>query len=130
MAESNSTLSRIRGPEDLRALAAPELSRLAAEIRDLIISTVKNNGGHLASNLGVVELTIALHTVFDSPRDKIVWDVGHQCYAHKLLTGRFAAFSTLRRMGGLAGFPKRDESPHDAFNTGHASTSVSAALGM
>jgi 1-deoxy-D-xylulose-5-phosphate synthase len=130
MAESDSTLSRIRGPEDIKALSVQELSRLAFEIRELIISTVKKNGGHLASNLGVVELTIALHAVFDSPGDKIVWDVGHQCYAHKLLTGRFAAFPTLRRMGGLAGFPKRDESPHDAFNTGHASTSVSAALGI
>jgi 1-deoxy-D-xylulose-5-phosphate synthase len=103
---------------------------LAAEIRELILSVVTKNGGHLASNLGVVELTIALHVVFDSPRDKIVWDVGHQCYAHKLLTGRFALFSALRRRGGLSGFPRRDESPHDAFNTGHASTSVSAALGF
>ncbi|MDR3145155.1 MAG: 1-deoxy-D-xylulose-5-phosphate synthase, partial [Treponema sp.] len=128
--ESNPLLPRIKGPGDLKSLTIPELSRLAAEIRECIIATVKKNGGHLASNLGVVELTIALHTVFDSPWDKIVWDVGHQCYAHKLLTGRFASFSTLRRMGGLAGFPRRDESIHDAFNTGHASTSVSAALGF
>ncbi|MDR0399853.1 MAG: 1-deoxy-D-xylulose-5-phosphate synthase [Treponema sp.] len=125
-----SILPRIRGPEDLKLLTVPEFSRLALEIRRLIIDTVKKNGGHLASNLGVVELTIALHAVFESPRDKIVWDVGHQCYAHKLLTGRYAAFSSLRRRGGLAGFPKRGESPHDAFNTGHASTSISAALGF
>jgi 1-deoxy-D-xylulose-5-phosphate synthase len=130
MTESTSLLPRIRGPEDLKKLTVPELSRLAAEIRRCIIGTVGRNGGHLASNLGVVELTIALHAVFDSPRDKIVWDVGHQCYAHKLLTGRYAAFSGLRRRGGLAGFPKRSESPHDSFNTGHASTSVSAALGF
>jgi 1-deoxy-D-xylulose-5-phosphate synthase len=130
MMESMSLLPRIRGPEDLKRLTVPELSCLAAEIRKCIIGTVGKNGGHLASNLGVVELTIALHTVFDSPRDKIVWDVGHQCYAHKLLTGRYEAFPGLRRRGGLAGFPKRSESPHDSFNTGHASTSVSAALGF
>ncbi|MDR0731780.1 MAG: 1-deoxy-D-xylulose-5-phosphate synthase [Treponema sp.] len=130
MLDSEPLLPRIQGPGDLKSFTIPELSRLAAEIREHIIATVKKNGGHLASNLGVVELTIALHRVFDSPRDKIVWDVGHQCYAHKLLTGRFASFSTLRHMGGLAGFPRRDESPHDAFNTGHASTSVSAALGF
>ncbi|MDR0640867.1 MAG: 1-deoxy-D-xylulose-5-phosphate synthase [Treponema sp.] len=130
MTESVPILPRIRGPEDIKKLTFPELSRLAAEIRRCIIGTVGKNGGHLASNLGVVELTIALHLVFDSPRDKIVWDVGHQCYAHKLLTGRYGAFSALRRRGGLAGFPKRSESPHDSFNTGHASTSVSAALGF
>jgi 1-deoxy-D-xylulose-5-phosphate synthase len=127
---SDPLLPRIQGPGDIKLLTVPELSRLAVEIRDLILSTIKKNGGHLASNLGVVELTIALHAVFDSPRDKIVWDVGHQCYAHKLLTGRFTSFSTLRRKGGLSGFPRRDESPHDAFNTGHASTSISAALGF
>jgi 1-deoxy-D-xylulose-5-phosphate synthase len=107
-----------------------ELNQLAREIRLLIIATVSRNGGHLASNLGVVELTIALHLVFHSPEDRIVWDVGHQCYTHKLLTGRAAEFRALRRLGGLAGFPKRSESPHDAFNTGHASTSISAALGI
>jgi 1-deoxy-D-xylulose-5-phosphate synthase len=123
-------LSRITEPGDLQKLGPKDLSRLAAEIRECIVSTVARNGGHLASNLGVVELAIALHRAFDSPRDKIIWDVGHQCYAHKLLTGRFAAFSGLRKAGGLAGFPKRQESPHDAFNTGHASTSISAALGM
>jgi 1-deoxy-D-xylulose-5-phosphate synthase len=125
-----SLLSGIRFPEDLKKLDIGELNRLAAEIRGIIVSTVSRTGGHLASNLGVVELTIALHRVFNSPDDKIVWDVGHQCYAHKLLTGRREAFSGLRRAGGLAGFPKRSESPHDVFNTGHASTSISAALGL
>jgi 1-deoxy-D-xylulose-5-phosphate synthase len=123
-------LSGIRGPEDIRNLNYSELNRLAAEIRSVIVSTVSRNGGHLASNLGVVELTIALHRVFQSPHDKIVWDVGHQCYTHKLLTGRFEVFGTLRRAGGIAGFPKHSESPHDVFNTGHASTSISAALGI
>ncbi|MDR2478389.1 MAG: 1-deoxy-D-xylulose-5-phosphate synthase [Treponema sp.] len=123
-------LPRIHSPADIKSFTPAELNQLAAEIRELIVATVIRNGGHLASNLGVVELSIALHRVFNSPEDKIVWDVGHQCYAHKLLTGRFAAFSGLRKSGGLAGFPKRDESPHDAFNTGHASTSISAALGL
>jgi 1-deoxy-D-xylulose-5-phosphate synthase len=123
-------LSRIKDPADLKNLTTAELNRLAAEIREIIVSTVSRNGGHLASNLGVVELTIALHLVFNTPEDKIVWDVGHQCYAHKLLTGRSGAFSGLRKAGGLAGFPKLSESPHDCFNTGHASTSISAALGL
>ncbi|MDR1239840.1 MAG: 1-deoxy-D-xylulose-5-phosphate synthase [Treponema sp.] len=123
-------LSRIADPGDLKNLSPLELNRLAAEIRETIVSTVSRNGGHLSSNLGVVELTIALHRVFNTPEDKIVWDVGHQCYAHKLLTGRYGAFSTLRKAGGLAGFPKIEESPHDCFNTGHASTSISAALGL
>jgi len=123
-------LSHINGPADLKNLDLDELNRLALDIRELIMATVVKNGGHLASNLGVVELSIALHRVFNSPTDKMVWDVGHQCYAHKLLTGRFAAFPTLRTAGGLAGFPKREESPHDAFNTGHASTAISAALGL
>jgi 1-deoxy-D-xylulose-5-phosphate synthase len=130
MQEPEPLLSHIHGPEDIKCLSLSELNRLAAEIRETIVSTVSRNGGHLASNLGVVELTIALHRVFNSPKDKIVWDVGHQCYAHKLLTGRFGDFSGLRRIGGLAGFPKGSESPHDAFNTGHASTSISAALGL
>ncbi|MDR0597637.1 MAG: 1-deoxy-D-xylulose-5-phosphate synthase [Treponema sp.] len=123
-------LERIHGPEDLRGLSFAELNQLARDIRLLVISTVSRNGGHLASNLGVVELTIALHLVFNSPEDRIVWDVGHQCYAHKLITGRAAEFGALRKLGGLAGFPKTSESPHDAFNTGHASTSISAALGI
>jgi len=123
-------LSKISSPDDLKKLNLKELNLLAQEIREKIVGTVAGNGGHLASNLGVVELSIALHRVFNSPDDKIVWDVGHQCYAHKLLTGRFASFSSLRKEGGLAGFPKRSESEHDAFNTGHASTSISAALGL
>jgi 1-deoxy-D-xylulose-5-phosphate synthase len=123
-------LSSIQRPEDIRDLSYAELNRLASEIRNVIVSTVSRNGGHLASNLGVVELTLALHRVFQSPRDKIVWDVGHQCYTHKLLTGRFGMFDTLRRANGMAGFPKRSESPHDVFNTGHSSTSISAALGI
>jgi len=123
-------LSKINSPFDLKKLKAKELNLLAQEIRQIIVRTVAGNGGHLASNLGVVELSIALHRVFNSPGDKIVWDVGHQCYAHKLLTGRFSSFSLLRKCGGLAGFPKRSESEHDAFNTGHSSTSISAALGL
>ena len=123
-------LKKIRGPQDLRELSRGELYHLAKEIRENIIHTVSITGGHLGSNLGVVELTIALHYVFDSPRDKIIWDVGHQCYTHKLLTGRRGSFHTLRQYNGLSGFPKREESPHDAFNTGHSSTSISSALGM
>jgi 1-deoxy-D-xylulose-5-phosphate synthase len=130
MQEQKPLLPVINSPRDIKTLNYAGLKRLAAEIRELIISTVSQNGGHLASNLGVVELTIALHRVYDSPADKIIWDVGHQCYAHKLLTGRYAYFSSLRESGGIAGFPKVSESPHDAFNTGHASTSISAALGM
>jgi 1-deoxy-D-xylulose-5-phosphate synthase len=130
MYQGESLLTKIQGPEDLQTLHYAELNRLAVEIRDCIVSTVSRNGGHLASNLGVVELTIALHRVFHSPLDRIVWDVGHQCYAHKLLTGRGRAFSTLRQAGGIAGFPKCSESPHDAFGTGHASTAISAALGL
>ena len=123
-------LDKISGPEDLKKLTPEEQVRLAAEIRSYIIEVVSQNGGHLASNLGVVELTIALHTVFDSPRDKIIWDVGHQAYTHKILTGRRDAFRNLRRRGGLLGFPSREESAHDIYNTGHASTALSAALGL
>ena len=123
-------LPGLRGPEDLKILTRAQQEQLAREVRAAIIERVTERGGHLASNLGIVELSLALHTVFDSPRDKIVWDVGHQCYPHKLLTGRYAAFSTLRTPGGLSGFPKRNESEHDSFNTGHGNTAVSAALGM
>lgn len=123
-------LSKIKSPADIKKLSNRELNQLAEEIREKIVTTVSSNGGHLASNLGTVELSIALHRVFDSPKDKIVWDVGHQCYAHKLLTGRYSSFNTLRRQNGIAGFPKTSESPHDAFNTGHSSTSISAALGL
>ncbi len=114
----------------LKNLSETELPKLAEELRDVIIKTVAVTGGHLASSLGVVELTIALHRVFNTPKDKIVWDVGHQAYAHKLLTGRYAQFKTLRQLDGLSGFPKREESPHDCFNVGHSSTSISACLGM
>ncbi len=123
-------LATLAGPEELKRFSLTQLKELAEEIRTVIIQTVARNGGHLAPNLGVVELTLALHYVFNSPRDKIIWDVGHQCYTHKLLTGRAGVFSTLRTCGGLSGFPKREESPHDAFNTGHSGTSISAALGI
>ena len=130
MKQAEPLLSKIKSPADLKKLNLRELNRLADEIREKIVATVASNGGHLASNLGVVELSIALHRVFNSPDDKIVWDVGHQCYAHKILTGRLESFPSLRKYGGIAGFPKRSESVHDAFNTGHASTSISAALGL
>jgi len=123
-------LDKINSPTDLKRLTLPELKQLAAEIRQELVAVVSANGGHLASNLGVVELAIALHRVFDSPRDKIIWDVGHQSYVHKLLTGRKERFATLRQYGGLSGFTCRSESEHDPFGAGHASTSISAALGM
>ena len=123
-------LDGIKGPADLKPLGLEELQALALEIRQCIIDQVVRTGGHLAPSLGVVELTLALHKVFDCPRDKIVWDVGHQTYAHKLLTGRRDRFATLRSLGGISGFPRRAESPYDAFDTGHSSTSISAALGM
>ena len=123
-------LDRVDNPADLKGLTKQELGQLAAEIRQELVTRVTANGGHLASNLGVVELTIALHRVFDSPRDKIIWDVGHQSYVHKLLTGRRQRFASIRQYGGLSGFTSRSESEHDPFGTGHASTSVSAALGM
>jgi 1-deoxy-D-xylulose-5-phosphate synthase len=123
-------LDTINSPKDLKKLSPELLPALAREVREVIISSVSKTGGHLAPSLGTVELTIALHYVFDSPRDKIVWDVGHQAYTHKILTGRLDRFHTLRQYGGLSGFPKRSESPHDAFDTGHSSTSISAALGM
>ncbi len=125
-----SILETIAHPSDLKRLSFEEMNQLAAEIRERIVDTVSRNGGHLASSLGVVELTIALHRVFDAPWDKIIWDVGHQAYAHKLLTGRAEVFSSLRRTGGLSGFPRKSESIHDPFGVGHASTSISAALGM
>ena len=123
-------LDSINSPSDIKKLKPEELRTLAAELRTTIIQTVSVNGGHLASNLGVIELTLALHYVFNSPEDKIVWDVGHQSYGHKLITGRRDSFPTIRKEGGIAGFPKREESVHDAFNTGHSSTSISAALGI
>ncbi len=124
-------LERIDSPQDLKRLSVPELEKLAEEIREAIIEVVLGKtGGHFAPNLGTVELTLALHYVFDSPRDKIVWDVGHQAYPHKLVTGRRDRFHTIRQEGGLSGFLQREESPHDHFGAGHASTSISAALGM
>jgi len=123
-------LDQIQTSHDVKKLDSEELERLCHEIREEILSTVSKNGGHLASNLGVVELTTALHYVFDFPRDKLVWDVGHQSYAHKLLTGRKDRFHTLRQYEGISGFPKRDESVYDAFDSGHSGTSISSALGM
>src|SRR5512134_877496 len=125
-----SLLDGIHSPADVKGLDRVALAKLAAEVRHVIIQTVARNAGHLAPNLGVVELTLALHRVFDSPRDKIIWDVGHQSYPHKLLTGRYEQFQTLRRLGGIAGYPRRAESPHDPFGTSHGSTSISAALGF
>ncbi len=130
MTDLDRLLQKISSPEQLAGLSATELRRLARELREEIVLTVARNGGHLASNLGVVELTLALHTTFDFLTDRLVWDVGHQSYVHKLLTGRRHRFSTLREFGGLSGFPKPEESDYDHFAAGHSSTSVSAALGM
>lgn len=123
-------LEKVTSPRDLKAMNVTELQRLASEIRDFIIANVGVTGGHLAPNLGVVELTIALHSILNTPQDKIIWDVGHQAYVHKIITGRRDEFHTLRQYKGISGFPRRDESVHDAFGVGHASTSISAALGM
>jgi 1-deoxy-D-xylulose-5-phosphate synthase len=123
-------LDSIQFPADLRKLARADLPKLAKELRENLLESVAHTGGHLASNLGAVELTIALHYVYDTPSDKLIWDVGHQTYPHKMLTGRRSAMQTLRQLNGIAGFPKREESEYDAFGTGHSSTSISAALGM
>lgn len=123
-------LDKVNCTEDLKKLTLIEKESLAKDIRELIIETVSTNGGHLASNLGVVELTIAIHSVFDAPNDKIIWDVGHQSYVHKILTGRKDMMPTLRKFEGMAGFPRACESPFDCFDTGHSSTSISTALGM
>ncbi|WP_157268116.1 1-deoxy-D-xylulose-5-phosphate synthase [Azohydromonas aeria] len=123
-------LETINAPADLRRLSRAELKLLAHELRDFLLQSVSRTGGHLSSNLGTVELTIALHAVFDTPRDRLVWDVGHQTYPHKILTGRREAMATLRQLGGISGFPRRDESEYDTFGTAHSSTSISAALGM
>jgi len=123
-------LDTVNTPDDLRLLERKQLPQLADELRQFLIESVSKTGGHLSSNLGTVELTIALHYVFNTPHDRLVWDVGHQTYAHKILTGRRDAMKGLRMMGGISGFPKRDESPYDAFGTAHSSTSISAALGM
>jgi 1-deoxy-D-xylulose-5-phosphate synthase len=121
-------LPRLTGPEQIAGLSLPQLQRLCAELREEIITTVSRNGGHLGASLGVVELTVALHAVFASPRDKILWDVGHQAYGHKLITGRLTDFASLRRLGGISGFPKQSESPHDAYGVGHASAALGFAV--
>ena len=123
-------LEKINSQEDLKKLNIEDKKILADEIRKYILEIVSENGGHLASNLGVVELTIAIHSVFNVPEDKIIWDVGHQSYVHKIITGRKEELKTLRKLNGIAGFPKTNESECDCFNTGHSSTSISAALGM
>lgn len=123
-------LEKIQKENDIKKLTPEELELLKDEIRQFLIESISVTGGHLASNLGVVELTMALHLCFDLPKDKIVWDVGHQSYTHKILTGRKDGFSSLRQYGGMSGFPKTDESDCDCFNTGHSSTSISAGLGL
>lgn len=130
MVEKTGILDGINSPEDIRCLDIEELNTLAGEVRQMILEVVSTNGGHLAPSLGAVELALALHYVFDTPRDKIIWDVGHQAYAHKIITGRRDAFHTLRKMGGISGFPKRAESIYDVFGAGHSSTSISAAAGI
>jgi 1-deoxy-D-xylulose-5-phosphate synthase len=123
-------LKKINDPAALRSLSRAELKTLADQLRTYLLESVSKTGGHLSSNLGTVELTIALHYVFNTPEDRIVWDVGHQTYPHKILTGRRDRMPTLRQQHGLSGFPRRDESPYDTFGTAHSSTSISAALGM
>ncbi|MBP3735864.1 MAG: 1-deoxy-D-xylulose-5-phosphate synthase, partial [Lachnospiraceae bacterium] len=123
-------LEQINEPNDIRKIPKEYHEQLAQEIREYLVETISKNGGHLGSNLGTVELTMALHLTLHFPEDKIVWDVGHQSYTHKILTGRREAFKTLRTYKGLSGFPKRSESPCDVFDTGHSSTSISAALGL
>src|SRR3970282_1627086 len=127
---SATVLERISEPAQLRSLTDAELDQLAAELRAKMIRTVQRTGGHLASSLGAVEIAIALHRVMDSPRDRIVWDTGHQAYAHKLLTGRLKPFHTLPQVDGCSGFPRRSESEHDAFDGGHAGTGVSIGVGL
>ena len=124
------SLSAINGPEDLDGLTFEELDAVAAEIRELVVASVAKTGGHLGSNLGAVELTIALHRVFESPKDIILWDTGHQTYVHKMLTGRVQAFEDLRQPDGISGYPSREESPHDWIENSHASTVLSYALSL
>ncbi|MCI5628219.1 MAG: 1-deoxy-D-xylulose-5-phosphate synthase, partial [Clostridium sp.] len=123
-------LNEVNSPDDIKKLNIDEMEELAQEIREFLIKSISKTGGHLASNLGVVELTLALHKVFDSPKDKLIWDVGHQSYVHKIITGRKDEFATLRQLNGLSGFPKESESEHDIFDTGHSSTSISVGLGI
>ena len=125
-----SLLEKINSPDDLKAVTRDDLPKLAEEIRKIIVEVVSQTGGHLAPSLGAVELAIAIHYVFDTPREKVIWDVGHQAYAHKLLTGRRDKFRTLRQLNGISGFTRSSESPYDAFSTGHSSTSISASLGI
>src|SRR5687768_1929647 len=127
---NHSLLKSINSPADMRRLSRTELKQLAVELRDFVLQSVSQTGGHLSSNLGTVELTIALHHVFNTPHDRLVWDVGHQTYPHKILTGRRDRMPTLRQLGGISGFPRREESEYDTFGTAHSSTSISAALGM
>ena len=127
---STPTLDRVHAPADLKRLSDSDLKRVADELRAETISAVSVTGGHLGAGLGVVELTVALHAVFDTPKDKLIWDVGHQCYPHKILTGRRDRIRTLRQKDGLSGFTKRAESPYDPFGAAHSSTSISAALGF
>jgi len=124
-----SIVEKINSADDLKKLSYNDLNRLCSEIRNIIVEVVSKNGGHLASSLGAVELIVAIHKAFDLSRDRFIFDVGHQCYAHKILTGRLTRFDTIRQYGGLSGFPKISESPYDAFGTGHSSTSISAAIG-
>jgi 1-deoxy-D-xylulose-5-phosphate synthase len=128
--QSHRLLDKIDSPKDLKDLSLDQLKQLSSEIRDVIINVVSENGGHLSSNLGAVDLTLAIHRTFDAPRDKIIWDVGHQCYTHKIVTGRKDRIFTIRKKGGLVGFPDTDESEYDVLNTGHASTSLAVASGM
>jgi len=123
-------LEKIDSPQDIKSLKRDELDQLAQELRDTIVEVVSTTGGHLASSLGAVELALAIHFVFDLPGDSVIWDVGHQAYAHKIITGRREAFKTLRQHKGISGFTRSSESPYDAFTTGHSSTSISAGLGM
>ena len=123
-------ISDIKDPKFLKKYSIEELNTLCSEIREFVINNLSKTGGHVASNLGIVELTVALHYVFDSPKDKFIFDVGHQSYIHKILTGRASKFETLRQLGGISGYQKRNESPHDPFEAGHTSTSIAAALGF
>ena len=123
-------LKTIDDPKDLRELSRDQLPKLAAELREFLVDSVAKTGGHLSSNLGTVELTVALHYVFQTPYDRLIWDVGHQSYPHKILTGRRERMGTLRQYGGISGFPRRSESEYDTFGTAHSSTSISAAIGM
>ena len=128
--KSLALLEHISSPQDVQKLNDAQLCALSEEIRDFLIESVSKTGGHLSSNLGTIDLTIALHKVFSTPRDAFVWDVGHQCYTHKILTGRREGFAKLRQLGGVSGFPKPSESEHDAFIAGHGNTSLSAAIGI